>query len=190
MKKIISKILIIFIIVVMMFEFIISSNICNAMGIDEDFINGVTNLAGGIVSILLWEKRFTAIGLSFVMDLLTAQVARDSGINDSDGLGEDFLITPFNIFFNKYKLLDVNFFDINEADSDKIIYTFRTTVANWYYAMRLIAITILMVILIYVGILFTKSTNKPEILFIIQLPHNASISIITRNFGRNVSVCS
>ena len=86
MKKIISKILIIFIIVVMMFEFIISSNICNAMGIDEDFINGVTNLAGGIVSILLWEKRFTAIGLSFVMDLLTAQVARDSGINDSDGL--------------------------------------------------------------------------------------------------------
>ena len=50
MKKIISKILIIFIVVVMMFEFILSSNVCNASGDLENFINGATNLAGGILN--------------------------------------------------------------------------------------------------------------------------------------------
>lgn len=158
MKKIISKILIIFIIVVMMFEFIISSNICSAsIEFNEETINGITNLAGGIVSIVFGAGRLIAVSLSFVMDLLTAQLARDSGINDSDG-SEDLLITPFNIFFNKYKLLDVNFFDIDEGDNDKIVYTFRITVAQWYYVMRLISITILMVILIYVGIRMALST--------------------------------
>lgn len=163
MKKIISKILIIFIIIVMLFEFVISSNICNAAAIpiDEDFVNTVTNLAGGVVSIVYWPKRFTAVALAFIMDILTAQVARESGINESDGL-EDFLITPFNIFFNKYKLLDVNFFDINESDSNTIIYTFRVTVANWYYVMRLIALIILMVILIYVGIRMALSTMAED----------------------------
>lgn len=157
MKKIISKILIIFIIVVMMFEFIVSSNICNASIDVEKVVNGATNLAGGIVSIVYWPKRLTAVSLAFIMDLLTANIARDSGINDSNGL-EDLLITPFNVFFNKYKLLDINFFDIDGVDSDTIAYTFRTTVAQWYYVMRLIAITILMVVLIYVGIRMALST--------------------------------
>ncbi len=159
MKRITSKILIIFIIVVMMFEFLISSNICNAgIGLNEETINGITNLGGGIVSIVYWPKRITAVSLAFIMDLLTAQVARDSGINDSDGFLTDLLITPFNIFFNKYKLLDVNFFDLDGVDQDKIAYTFRTTVAQWYYVMRLISVTILMIILIYVGIRMALST--------------------------------
>ena len=83
MKKIISKILIIFIVVVMMFEFILSSNVCNASGDLENFINGATNLAGGIVSIIYWPKRITAVALSFVLDVLTAQLASESGVNDS-----------------------------------------------------------------------------------------------------------
>lgn len=162
MKKIISKILIIFIVVVMMFEFILSSNVCNASGDLENFINGATNLAGGIVSIIYWPKRITAVALSFVLDVLTAQLASESGVNDSSGLADLFLITPFDIFFNKYKLLDVNFFDINGVASTTITYAFRTTVAQWYYAMRLIAITILMVILIYVGIRMALSTTADD----------------------------
>lgn len=162
MKKIISKILIIFIVVVMMFEFILSSNVCNASVDLENFINGATNLAGGIVSIIYWPKRITAVALSFVLDVLTAQLASESGVNDSSGLADLFLITPFDIFFNKYKLLDVNFFDINGVASTTITYAFRTTVAQWYYAMRLIAITILMVILIYVGIRMVLSTTADD----------------------------
>ena len=161
MKKIISKILIIFIVVVMMFEFIFSSNVCNASVDLENIINGATNLAGGIVSIIYWPKRITAVALSFVLDFLTSQLARESGVNYSSGI-EDLVLTPFDIFFNKYKLLDINFFDINGVDSTTITYAFRTTVAQWYYAMRLIAITILMVILIYVGIRMALSTTADD----------------------------
>ena len=63
MKKFFSKILIIFILLIVMFEFIFSSNISNANVISEDSLNAVTDLAGGIVSIVYWDKRVLATGL-------------------------------------------------------------------------------------------------------------------------------
>jgi hypothetical protein len=139
-----------------MFEFVFSSNISNA--VDTEYVlNSVTNLAGGIVSIIFWTKRITAVGLSFAIDFLTAQLAKTSGTSTEGGVFDNIVITPFDIFFNKYKLLDVNFFDL-DVDKDTITYTFRTTVANWFYAMRLVASSILMVILIYIGIRMAIST--------------------------------
>ena len=72
MKKFFSKILIIFILLIVMFEFIFSSNISYANGISEDTLNTVTDLAGGIVSIVYWDKRVLATGLAFVLDIIVA----------------------------------------------------------------------------------------------------------------------
>ena len=159
MKKIMSKILIIFILFVMLFEVVFSSNY--ALAVSEEFINGVANLTGGLVSILYWPKRIMIVGLSAVIDMLTAKLAESSGTNyESETLIH--LITPFDIFFNKYKLLDVNFFDIDGVEEGSIPYTMRVTISGWFYVMRTIAASILLIILIYVGIRMAISTVAEE----------------------------
>ena len=145
MKKFFSKILIIFILLIVMFEFIFSSNISYANGISEDTLNTVTDLAGGIVSIVYWDKRVLATGLAFVLDIIVANLAEADGVNYGNS-GMLSIITPFDIFFNKYKLLDVNFFDVNGVANGSIAYTIRTSIAGWFYIMRLIASAILLVI--------------------------------------------
>ena len=106
----------------MLFEVVFSSNY--ALAVSEEFINGITNLTGGLVSILYWPKRIMIVGLSAVIDMLTAKLAESSGTN-YDSTGVISLITPFDIFFNKYKLLDVNFFDIDGVEEGSIPHTMR-----------------------------------------------------------------
>ena len=157
MKKIMSKILIILILFVMMFEIVFSSNVSHALTITADQINTITNLAGGLVSIIYWPKRIMIVGLSFVINIVTANMASSTGVNYGDA-GMLNVITPFDIFFNKYKLLDINFFDIDGAPADSITRTMRLTISGWYYVMRTIAAAILLCILIYVGIRMALST--------------------------------
>ena len=153
MKKIMSKILIIFILFVMMFEVIFSPNY--ALAISEETINLISNLAGGLVSILFWPKRIMVVGLSFVVDTLTSKFAETAGTNYDYGTGFN-VITPFDIFFNRYKLLDVNVFDIDGAEG--LVKDIRSSIAFWYYCMRTIAAMILLVVLVYVGIRMALST--------------------------------
>ena len=153
MKKIMSKILIIFILFVMMFEVIFSPNY--ALAISEETINLISNLAGGLVSILFWPKRIMVVGLSFVVDTLTSSFAETAGTNFDYGTGFN-VITPFDIFFNRYKLLDVNVFDIDGAEG--LLKDIRSSIAFWYYCMRTIAAMILLVVLVYVGIRMALST--------------------------------
>ena len=157
MKRIMSKILIILILFVMMFEIVFSSNVSHALTITAEQINTITNLAGGLVSIIYWPKRIMIVGLSFVINIVTANMASSTGVNYGDA-GILNVITPFDIFFNKYKLLDINFFDIDGAPADSITRTMRLTISGWYYVMRTIAAAILLCILIYVGIRMALTT--------------------------------
>ena len=58
------------------------------------------------------------------------------------------------------KFLSVNFFDFQ--DSGTMIYAIQTSIAKWYYILRLISIAILLVILIYIGIRMAISTIASE----------------------------
>ncbi|MBQ7409990.1 MAG: hypothetical protein IJW20_01235 [Clostridia bacterium] len=77
-------------------------------------------------------------------------------------------MTPFDIFFNKYKIIDVNFFDISnggflqDLTTDNIVNNMRISVATWFYTLRNIATIILACILIYVGIRMALSTVADE----------------------------
>ena len=56
-------------------------------------------------------------------------------------------ITPYDIFFNKFTLLDVNIFstanrDGEELAEDSVVSKIRTAIATWYYALRTLAISI------------------------------------------------
>lgn len=161
MKRIISKVLIIFTIIVILFEFTGSSNISYAF--DSEDISAITNLIGGIVSFILWIPRILVVGMAWLAgEIMTINLAESCGISDIPAFAgtEHECATPFDIFFNKYKLFDVNFFDITTEDN--IINNIRTQVAQWFYTFRTIAAAILLVVLIYVGIRMAISTIAEE----------------------------
>ena len=73
------------------------------------------------------------------------------------------LATPFDIFFNKYTVLDVDYFDFSQTGNDqKIIMSLRTSVAEWFFTLRNVCSAILLCILIYVGIRMALSTVAEE----------------------------
>ena len=72
-------------------------------------------------------------------------------------------VTIENIVYNKIPILDINFFDFEQAggavvDEDGIIYLIKENVAMWYYIFRIIAILIMLLALIYLGIKMAIST--------------------------------
>ena len=161
MKKIMSKILIIFIIMIILFEFIYPSNVSYAaLDISDEFINAVTNLMGGIVAYGINLHKIIALGVSTVFNgFLSISYAASCGVNW--GLSVN-IATPYSIFFNKYVLFDVNFFDLDLTTENSTMIQLRNGVAEWYYLMRIVASVILLVILIYIGIRMAISTVADE----------------------------
>lgn len=171
MKKIISRILIILIIFLLLFDFVFASQyrcVYAAGGPGKAIVDGITNLAGGIVAIIYTLLKIFIVGITYGVQVITTITGSVEGIN-SDNIGffgavadvADSIadpITPIDIFFNKYKLLDINFFDFEGLDENSYIYLFRLSVAEWYAIMKLIACAILLVILLYVGIRMAVST--------------------------------
>ncbi|MBQ7409992.1 MAG: hypothetical protein IJW20_01245 [Clostridia bacterium] len=172
-KTTLKKLLISIILVVMLSNFMIS-NIVLAEGtageqvenvvvagvnVLEDFLGGVM---GSVVGLLTKPFRALALALANALDGLTADIAYSQGAIDENGVirPDTFFtnesITPFDIFFNRVALVDVNFFNIPQEES--IIRNVRVAIAGWYYVMRNIAASILLCVLIYVGIRMALST--------------------------------
>ncbi len=161
MKKI-SKFLVIIIISILLFDFILSNSyVCYAIppdggsnaefAVGNEVANLITNLGGGIISILLWLPKLKATAILIAVDLSVTLLSK---IGDSGGAGggTGIFITPYDIFFNKFSILDINFFDIEGTSVGSIPYEFRTHISGWYYVMRILATAILLIILGYVGI--------------------------------------
>ena len=166
MKKIFSKILVVLLLLLTITEFSLSNkvyatapDVTSAGEIAADVVVAATNWAGGIYSILIWGKRIVALGLAYAIDHAFYEMASQDN-NEALNL-LDFsikFITPFDIFFDHYQLLDINIFDLNTVKTDSVSYRIRSNVAVWFYTMRLIASVILLAILVYVGIKMAIST--------------------------------
>lgn len=165
MEAIMKKIMIIFIILIMLFEFSCSSNICYAIEPPSaETANELTSLMGGITAFVLWIPRIMAVTLSSAfVDIMTEGLAEQCGISDAAIFAgtEGDMATPFDVFFNKYTLLSVDFFDI-DATGTNPINKIRVGVAQWYYAMRSISSIILLCVFVYVGIRMAISTVADE----------------------------
>ena len=75
------------------------------------------------------------------------------------------LLTPYDIFFNKVLLTDVDFTNVDMEGANEKTQTvrlMRAAVAKWYYIMRLIASIILLAILVVVGIKMAISSVAEE----------------------------
>lgn len=153
MKRILKKLLIIFLIFLTINTFIVS-NVSNADWV-EDALDAVGE---GIIGFFAWPVQFLLKIAGTAISSVTAAVAYIDGTID----GEDTsTITPLDILFNttekpKVKIVNINVFDISEPES--ITGKIRIGIATWYYVLRIIATAILLVILIYVGIRMAITT--------------------------------
>lgn len=153
MKRVLKKLLIIFLIFLTINTFIIS-NVSHA-GFVEDTLDAIGE---GIIGLFAWPVQFLLKIAGSAISSVTAGVAYIDGTIDG---GDTSTITPFDILFNttekpKVKIVNINVFDISEPES--ITGKIRIGIATWYYVLRVIATAILLVILIYVGIRMAITT--------------------------------
>lgn len=148
MKSILKKLLIIFLIFLTINCFVIS-NISHANVVED----GLEAIGEGIVGIFAYPVQLLLKIAGSAINWVTAGIAYIDGAE----VGTDTsTITPFDILYNKVKLVNVNVFDLSEPDT--ITGKVRTGIATWYYVLRIIASGILLVILIYVGIRMALTT--------------------------------
>lgn len=156
MKKTITKLLILILVSIFLINFGVMCNISFANIEAEGVINVAANLIGGVISIVFYLKKLMVVIAAFCVNIITAFIGKMDGvINNGDS--EFLLLTPFQLFFNKLQITDVNFFDLS-VGSDTVSYKIRTTVSSWFYVMRLISSAVLLLILIYIGIRMAIST--------------------------------
>ena len=168
MKVFGKKLLICLLVFVLLFNFTFQPTVQASVG---DTISGILDVVGGIADgiagILTYPiKIMIMIGESAILGLLTGIAVTFGYVNeygeiaDSSGNAIDHNITFFTpdvIFFNKILLTDANIFNIDEG-MPPTIKEMRTNIALWYYIMRIIAISILLAILIFIAIRMAIST--------------------------------
>ncbi|MCR5186099.1 MAG: hypothetical protein K6D97_03160 [Clostridia bacterium] len=165
MAKILKKILIIQIVIVILSLFVLPNftRINNAYA-DSNATIGIffdNILIGGIIGIASWLIRvfilFTELGIEAIGSAFAMVGNTDGELTFTDRL----FISPVIVFFDKLPIFSVDFFNL-DSPSTGAVHDFRMTIATWYYAMRLIAAAILLVMLIYVGIRMAISTIARE----------------------------
>ena len=167
MKIFFKKVLIILIMFTIVFEFSFSNiSFADSQSEMQKNVNMISNLTGGLVSIILWRQRILVTLLALAVNQALGALAGAAGTIDTSKTNSEkeqdgtLFLTPFDIFFNEYPVLKINFFNVTEAGTDdtNFVYKFRSTVAYWFYALRTISSAILLVILIYVGIRMALSS--------------------------------
>ena len=117
---------------------------------NEDYSDSTEgDIGDGILGILLLGAKLFILLIGRVISLILGFFT-DNGAS----------LSVQDIIFNKVKITDINFFDIDGADGTiKII---RGNVAAWYVGVRNLASVVLVIILIYVGIRMAISTIAEE----------------------------
>ena len=159
MRRVLKKLVIAILIILILNNFLISNSAFAFGSYSLDDITDIfTNILGGVIGLLTWPLRISALFAGYVMKLFTSLIAYTEGTTSA--VIDTSAVTPLDIFFNNIKLFDINFFDIGTETN--FINTMRSSVAGWYYVMRTLAAAILLVIFIYVGIRMAISTLAEE----------------------------
>lgn len=162
MKKVLKKFLVILCIIMMLNNFFMQPIAKAADALEkaneavETFVQFLVGILGGLVGLLTLPERFLAVQVADAINGLNSGIAYID-----NGASKPKTITPYEILFNKVKIVDINFFDITDATGSEegaVVNRIRMGVAGWYYAMRNIAAAILLCILLYVGIRMALST--------------------------------
>ena len=155
MKKMLIKFITVLSVIILIMNF------CITPSVHAGFLDG---LLESVIGLFTMPIRAVAVGVARGINLLTAGLAYIEGATDTGTVSS--FITPFDVLFNKVKVFEINFFDIatgNTPEAKSVVNQIRLGVAGWYFALRTIAASILLCMLIYVGIrmaITTIATDK------------------------------
>ena len=155
MKKMLIKFITVLSVIILIMNF------CITPSVHAGFLDG---LLESVIGLFTMPIRAVAVGVARGINALTAGLAYIEGATDTGTVSS--FITPFDVLFNKVKVFEINFFDIatgNTPEAKSVVNQIRLGVAGWYFALRTIAASILLCMLIYVGIrmaITTIATDK------------------------------
>lgn len=131
---------------------------------DDSSITG--KVVDGVIGVLTLGIRIFVVVIGSGAQLLISTTANSAGsLDDSKTVN---MVTPDQILFNRLAITDINFFQKDSFGSgsnkktlsgtNNPVKLLRESIAKWYYALRTMAIMILLIILIYIGIRMATST--------------------------------
>lgn len=162
-KLFLKKFLVCLLVVVLLFNFLGAPH-AEAAILDRLMEND--SLAEGIVGILMAAINVVIVNVARFILMIMGTVATTFGYLDKKGEytenpDEEIITLGLgDVFFNKVLLTDVNIFNIDlptDSDASSIV-VMRSRIALWYYVMRIIAISVLLGILVYVAIKMAIAT--------------------------------
>ena len=182
-KKIGKKFVICILVLLIIFNFVIAPagkiNIVYADGEDDDTSetsgdtedestvesetnNALGKVLNGIAGILTWIPRAMMVASGAALQLVGYAVLDSAG---DDGSTSALTLTPFDIFFNKFTLTNINIFQTDDlqnangtVDTSGLVYQLRSLVSALYYVFWLVAVAVLLIMLIIIGIKMAFST--------------------------------
>lgn len=123
--------------------------------IEADF--GLGELLDGLVGVVFWVVKLIPMTIArLFMSLVSV------AINGTEGFVSGFTLDK--VLFNEIPLLQVNFFQMPEADAfnSEMITSLRKNVSIWYVSIRNLAAVILAIMALYVGIRMAISSVAEE----------------------------
>ena len=146
--------------------------------IADELADGLSNLGSGaeelggmvvdgVIGVFTLGMRVMVVVIGSALQLLVTVTGNSAGTLEGDSKIVN-IVTPDQILFNRLAITDINFFQKNTfgtgsnqktlSGDNNPVKLLRESIANWYYALRMIAIIMLLCILIYVGIRMATST--------------------------------
>ena len=166
MKKIFIKLVLVISAIMMISSCIMSVSQAAGPTVEEEnqFLETAFSIAGtiidGVAGILLLPLKLFILIIGTCVRAIAGGIALIGGTTGGlSGAIDTLVISPEDILFNNILLTDVNIFNF---DVEGPILTIRQNIAQWYYALRNLAIVILLAILVYVGIRMTLTTVAEE----------------------------
>lgn len=123
--------------------------------IEADF--GLGELLDGLVGVVFWVVKLIPMTIARLFMSLVSLA-----INGTEGFVSGFTLDK--VLFNEIPLLQVNFFQMPEADAfnSEMITSLRKNVSIWYVSIRNLAAVILAIMALYVGIRMAISSVAEE----------------------------
>lgn len=115
-------------------------------------IDTIAQVVDVVLGVMILPFKVIVIGWTGVIQhLVTSFISASTGVDSSS------IITVEEIVYNKVPLLDINFFNLEQAggeelDKDSVVYLIRSSISTWYNIIRDIGIAGMLISLIYMGI--------------------------------------
>lgn len=152
-KKIFKIIILLLLNLVVLSSYIFATENGGSAG---EYVNIALNyLLSGILGILLFLPLLFAYAILITLHLLVSALAYLGGT----GAG---LLTPYDIFFNRTLLTNIDFFDFSSGSSNSPMIQLKNSISGAFVILNAVSLLILLGILVYLAIRILMSVSGEE----------------------------